>query len=166
MSVATRRDVLAGAAALSLADPQSTAALFSASGASADRALATLRRHFLEAHARLAAAWEAVERAQFNDDDELAGRLVDRADASGHEHDRIVRRIAAQSAVSWHGVAIKLLTLRRTANLGEFNLPDADAPLAFSAYLDALRLSAVPGSPDDRAIARLALRDPDSAGEA
>jgi hypothetical protein len=92
--------------------------------------------------------------------------LFDRADAIGHEHDRIVREIAARRAVSWQGVTVKLLTWRRSANLSEFNLPDADAAIAFSAYLDALRLSGAAGSSDDAAIARLALRDPGSTGEA
>lgn len=166
MSVVTRRAVVAGVASLSFAEPQSSGALLSASAATEDRALATLWRHFLEAHARLAAAWGAVERAQFSEDDELAGRLVDRADAVGHEHDRIVRRIAAQSAASWQGVTIKLLTWRRTANLSDSKLPDADAALAFSVYLDALRLSGAAGSPDDAAVACLTLGDPVAAGEA
>ncbi|MBL8559193.1 MAG: hypothetical protein JNM47_10770 [Hyphomonadaceae bacterium] len=165
MSVVTRREIVGGAAALSFADSQPSAALLNPSGLSADRVLAALWRHFLEADTRLAAAWEAVDRAQCGDG-ELAGGLVDRADVIGHEHDCIVRKIAARPAASWQGVTVKLLTWRRTANLSEFNLPDADVALAFSAYLDALRLSAVAGLPEDRAIARLALRDPDSVGEA
>jgi|GEM_PF-6167670 len=164
MSVVTRREIVAGAAALSFADSQPSAALLSPSGPGVDRVLAALWRHFLEEDARLAAAWEAVDRAQCSDD-QLAGRLFDRADAIGHEHDHIVRRIAAQPSASWHGVTIKLLTWRRSANLSEFNLPDADAAIAFSAYLDALRFSGAAGSSDDAGIARLVLRDPDSAGE-
>lgn len=165
MSVVTRREIVAGAAALSFADPQPSAALLKPAALSADRVLAALWRHFLEADTRLAAAWEAADRAQWSDDG-LAGRLVDRADAIGHEHDRIVRKIAARRASSWQGVTVKLLTWRRTANLSEFHLPDADAALAFSAYLDALRLSGVAGSPDDPAIAPLALRDPNPVGAA
>lgn len=134
--------------------------------AAPDMDLAGLWSRFLSVEARLDHAWALVEARPANANSARLSALFDRADAIGHEHDYIVRRIAAQSAVSWHGVAIKLLTWRRTASLSEFNLPDADVALAFSAYLDALRLSAVAGLPEDRAIARLALRDPDSAGEA
>ena len=131
-----------------------------------DLDLAGLWSRFLSVEARLDRAWALVEERPANADPARLSALFDRADAIGHEHDRIVRRIAAQSAASWQGVAIKLLTWRRTANLSEFNLPDADNALAFSAYLDALRLSTVAGLSDDRAIAHLALCDPDSAGEA
>ena len=131
-----------------------------------DMDLAGLWSRFLSVEARLDHAWALVEERPANADSAQLSALFDRADAVGHEHDRLVRRFAAQSAASWQGVTIKLLTWRRTANLSEFNLPDADKALAFSAYLDALRLSDVAGLSEDRAIARLALRDPDSAGEA
>lgn len=128
-----------------------------------DLQLAHLWSRFVRAEARLESAWAlAAERS----DDCAFSELSDAADAMGHEHDRIVQQIAAQPASSWQGVTIKLLTWRRTANLSEFNLPDADAALAFSVYLDALRLCpGALGAANDVAIARLALRHPDQAGE-
>ncbi|MBI1186068.1 MAG: hypothetical protein GC206_01780 [Alphaproteobacteria bacterium] len=105
-----------------------------------DRELADLWSRFLSVARRLDRAWAHVEarHADYNPDQMSA--LFERADALGHEHDRIVKLIAAQRSASWRGVTIKLLTWRRTANLSEFKIPDADAALAFSAYLDALRL--------------------------
>jgi hypothetical protein len=132
----------------------------------ADIDLAGLWSRFLRVKRQLDRAWALVETQRADAEPHELTALFEWADAIGHEHDCIVRKIAARSAASWRGVTIKLLTWRRTANLGKFNLPDPEAALAFSAYLDALRLSGVMGSPDDTAITRLALRDPDSAGEA
>ncbi len=131
-----------------------------------DVELAGLWGRLLGVERRLDRAWSLVEagRAEANSDELSA--LFERADAIGHEHDNMVRRIAARPALSWHGVTIKLLTWRRTANLSEFNPPDAEVALAFSTYLDALGLSGVAGLPNDAAIARLALLEPRSAGEA
>jgi len=131
-----------------------------------DRELADLWSRFLSIAGQLDRAWALVDARRADAEPNRLSALFEQADAIGHEHDRIVRKIAARRAASWHGVTVKLLTWRRTANLSEFNLPDADATLAFSAYLDALRLSGSAGSPDDAAIARLALRDPVSAGGA
>jgi hypothetical protein len=141
----------------------SAAILFSADAIAApDGELAELWRQFLRVERRLDRALSLVE-ARLDDRARLS-ELLERADTVGHEHDDLVRRIAARRASSWQGVMIKLLSWRRTANLSEFKLPDADVALAFSAYLDALRLSSIEALPDDTAIARLALRDPNSSG--
>jgi hypothetical protein len=129
-----------------------------------DANLSGLWGRFLNVERQLDQAWARVAAHGSRVEPRELAMLSDAADAIGHEHDHIVRQIAAQPASTWQGVAIKLLTWRRTANVGEFNLPDAEVALAFSAYLDALRLSGVAGSPDDTAIARLAIRHPDMAG--
>ena len=130
-----------------------------------DGALASLWRCFREADAKLAAAWAAFDQAHSGNDQNLAEALFDRADAIGHEYDRVVRRIAAQPAASWEGVTLKLRTWRRATDLRETGVLDADAALAFSTYLDAIRLtSGAIGAAND-AIARVALRCPDAPGK-
>ncbi len=160
MPLVTRREIVASSA-VSVAEFKPLAA--GPDTTTRDNlAFGTLWRQFLDAETRLAAAWKAVDRIRSDDIDRAAAT----ADAIGHEHDRIVQQIAAQPASSWQGVTIKLLTWRRTANLSEFNLPDADTALAFSTYLDALRLCpGALGVANDAAIARLVLRHPDRAGE-
>lgn len=131
----------------------------------ADQTLAELWGRLLRVEWRLDHAWALVERGSAHSNSAASIALFERADAIGHEYDCIVQQIASQPASSWEGVTIKLLAWRRTANLSELDLPDADTALAFSAYLDALRLCpAAIGLPNDAAIARLALRGPDSIG--
>ncbi|HVK79523.1 MAG TPA: hypothetical protein VM915_02830 [Verrucomicrobiae bacterium] len=129
-----------------------------------DQVLLDLWHRFLDLESRLDWAWLAADSTEKS----LAkfDHLASLADAIGHEHDRIVQRIAAQSASSWQGVTIKLLTWRRIVRLSELNLADADAALAFSVYLDALRLCPCAfGATNDAAIARLTLYHPGAAGE-
>lgn len=160
MPLVTRREIVASAAVFVAEFKPLIAGLDTTTRD--DWAFGTLWRQFLDAETRLAAAWKAVECVRSDD----VGDAAAIADSIGHEHDRIVQQIAAQPASSWEGVTIKLLTWRRTANLSEFNLPDADTALAFSAYLDALRLCpGALGVANDATIARLALRHPDRTGE-
>jgi hypothetical protein len=166
----TRREIVAGAVVTpgavtshdTFVEERASFLLRVCAGPSSDRALTTLWHRFLGVEARLAGAWAAVDCAQVGCAPTTMQHLVERADAFGHEHDRIVQQIASRPALSWSGVAIKLMAWRRIAKLHEFNLPDADASLAFSAYLDALRLSlGASGAAHDAAIAHLALRDVD-----
>jgi hypothetical protein len=81
------------------------------------------------------------------------------ARGKGHEHDRIVQQIASQRAKSWQGVAVKLLAWRRIVDFGGCYRLDPDEALAFSAYLDVLRLCpGASGAANDVTVARAALR--------
>lgn len=68
--------------------------------AAQDRELADLWSRFLSISGRLDRAWALVDARLANAEPNQLSALFERADAVGHEHDRIVRKIAARPAAS------------------------------------------------------------------